>query len=190
MDAAAARERNAASDKQSLQSMETVKALNRTIEQLMSQSLIDKSERTKVCSELESEQTHRREAENALVAAEKQIVTAEVARSEAVASLEHLESQCESALKIFATHKQELEVICASDNFLRGEVVVREVRLEQAREETKKALEETEEMKAAAATLAEKMEKAAADAYWRIQDLEDDLRAERAGRRAGKSRVP
>ena len=81
-------------------------------------------------------------------------------------------------------------MICASDNFLRGEVVVREVRLEQAREETKKALEETEEMKAAAATLSEKMEKAAADAYWRIQDLEDELRAERAGRRAGKSRVP
>jgi hypothetical protein len=151
--------------------------------------------RTNVSQELHSAKKSKVALETALVAAErltkrtqKNLVDTETKRRDAVASLENLETACEEALRISATLAEELQFIQASEKFLRGEVLAREVRLEQARQATATAREESLACKAAAeaaaATAAARLEKAEAAAYWCVRDLEDALEAERAGRRA------
>jgi ParB family chromosome partitioning protein len=127
-------------------------------------------------------------ARDAAAAAEASRSVAERERREAAACVTHLEETSADFEKRSKAALEEMEVIRASESFLRGEVVAREVRLERAREEAKAAKAEAERERvaaaAAAAEAAARLDKAEAAAYWRVRDLEDELEAERAGRRA------
>ena len=127
-------------------------------------------------------------AREAAAAANAARSVAERERHEVARALTSLEEHISETEKRANDTLAELEVVRASESFLRGEVVAREVRLERAKDAATAAKAETERgarrRRRRRRRRSARLDEAEAAAYWRVRDLEDELEAERAGRRA------